>query len=97
MTNNITVIQWFSLALILMPILVLWINNHVLSARKTSSQMLLAGTLGFALIAAESSSVLALVLSIALCAAYSFMLIKYYVAAMYCSKRHEQLPTCRRP
>lgn len=97
MTNNITTLQWISAALILLPIFVLWVNNHVLSACKLSSQLLLTGTLFCALYAAENSNIIALAVSVILFTVYGFILIEYYVAAMRCSKRHEQLPTCRRP
>lgn len=97
MTHTLTVVQWLSIVFILLPITILWINNRVLSARKPSSQMLLGGTLFFALFAADSSSMLMMACSIALFGMYTYTLCQYYAATMTCVKRREQLPHGKRP
>lgn len=97
MTANITLIQWISLVFIILPIIVLTINNRLLSAKKESSQLWLLATLGFSLIAAESSSVYFLIGGIVCFVVYTVALVQYYVAAMHCAKRHERLPQCKRP
>ena len=97
MIENITVIQWISLVFIALPIAVLVVNNRLLSAKKESSQLWLLATLGCALIAAESSNAFFLAASIFCFVIYTIALVQYYVAAMNCAKRHERLPSCKRP
>lgn len=97
MTNDLTLIQWLSIAFILLPIVILWANNRYFSARKPVSQVLLGGTLVFALYAGDSSNPYAITLSIALFIVYAVMLCQYYVAAVNCSRRQERLPACKRP
>lgn len=97
MTNNITLIQWISIAFILLPIVVLWANNRYLSARTEASQMLLGASLVFALLAAESSSVVAIMISVVFFTYYVATLVNYYRAAMFYARRQEPLPVCKRP
>lgn len=97
MTNDLTLIQWLSIAFILLPIVVLWVNNRYFSARKPVSQVLLGGTLFLALYAGESSSPYAIALSIILFTVYTVTLCQYYVAALNYSRKHERLPSCKRP
>lgn len=96
-SNHLSLIQWASILFIILPIVILWVNNRFLSARKPSSQVLLGVTLIAALAAAETSSALALIISAVSLAVYLGSLAQYYVAAMECSRRHEVLPPCKRP
>ena len=96
-SNHLSLIQWASILFIILPIVILWVNNRFLSARKPSSQVLLGITLVAALAAAEMSSAVALIISAVCLAVYLANLVQYYVAAMECSRKHDVLPPCKRP
>lgn len=97
MTNNLTVIQLFCFFFIVSPMFILWRNNRYLSARKTSSQMLLGATLMFALIAAESSNKFILAVSVTMFTLYLIRLVSYFVASLQCIRHKEKLPNYKRP
>lgn len=96
MTNNITLVQWVSMALIVLPIFVLWVNNRYLSARQPSTQMYLGAVLLFALLAAEKSSGWVLLISAAFFAIYFIKLGRYHFSVVS-TRRHDNIPHCRRP
>lgn len=99
MTNNLTTVQLISIALIVLPIAVVWLNNRLISARAPSTQMLMFGTLVLALFAAESSSKLLLIGSAVLFIIYAVTLCNYHLTVLTTGGRHSESHTrnCRRP
>lgn len=97
MMNDITFIEALSFTLIVLPVAILWLNNRFLSARSTSSQMLLGATLVVALIASMNGNIIILSIGILTFTLYSLKLVSYFVASMSCMRRNEKLPPYKRP
>ena len=97
MTNNLSLLSIVCIAFVILPIIVLVVNNRVISARTWRSQKLLAATLVFALLAFEMHSAFVLVVSVTCFAVYCIKLGQYFKVSLQCMKHNEKVPTYKRP
>jgi len=97
MTNNLSLLSISCILFVVLPIIVLVVNNRVISARTWRSQKLLGATLLLSLIAFAMHSVFILVISVTCFAAYCIKLGSYFRVSLHCMKHNEKVPSYKRP